>query len=348
MEPALPIVQGLSRRASSSLAGSITARRLARSNTFAANESTLLNSLEAWVEQGPHDAERLRAAAAKLTELSDKAQLKATEVEAAATAVAAAVAATNEMEAEPPVPPVVDDTTAAIDAELTIASRPSVAVAAAREVDQILSEAADAPLATFGVAVDRLIDEHLAPVAQAYAKEFLEGPASAMPAARMVAAVAALVNRAYARFRDGIARVTSQSAALQAAIGEEAMAEMRLAQLIATTSHSTVTCEVEWTPPAAMEETPAVTKRMAASQREAVKCWETGSQAAEAPLAELLRVVEGELMPLYKRRVESLTSGGGSPELYATMPAVVDDLLPKARAPRPAPAMLAPRRRSGH
>ena len=87
---------------------------------------------------------------------------------------------------------------------------------------------------------------------------------------------------------------------------------------------------------------------MAASQREAVKCWETGSQAAEAPLAELLRVVEGELMPLYKRRVESLTSGGGSPELYATMPAVVDDLLPKVRAPRPAPAMLAPRRRSGH
>ena len=117
-------VQGLSRRASSSLAGSISARRLARSNTFAANESTQLNSLETWVEQGPHDAERLRAAAAKLTELSDKAQLKATEVEAAATAVAAAVAATNEMEPEPPVPPVVDDTTAAIDAELTIASRP--------------------------------------------------------------------------------------------------------------------------------------------------------------------------------------------------------------------------------
>ena len=102
----------------------------------------LLNILEAWIKQGPHDAERLRATAAKLTELSDKAQLKATEVEAAATAVAVAVAATNEMEAEPPVPPVVDDTTAAIDAELTMAKRPSVAVAAAREVDQILSEAA--------------------------------------------------------------------------------------------------------------------------------------------------------------------------------------------------------------
>ena len=116
MEP-LPMA-ALSRRASSSLAGNISARRLARSNTFAAHESTLLSSLEAWIEQGPHDAERLHAAAAKLTELRDKAQLKATEVEAAAAAAVAAAAATMKMRAEPPVPPVVDDTTAAIDAEL--------------------------------------------------------------------------------------------------------------------------------------------------------------------------------------------------------------------------------------
>ena len=65
---------------STSLAGSISARRLARSNTFAGGESGLLDAIEAWIERGAGNAERLRAVAARLAQLKEKAEAKAAEV----------------------------------------------------------------------------------------------------------------------------------------------------------------------------------------------------------------------------------------------------------------------------
>ena len=70
--------------ASTSLAGSISARRLARSNTFAGGESGLLDAIEAWIERGAGNAERLRAVAARLAQLKEKAEAKAVEVASAA------------------------------------------------------------------------------------------------------------------------------------------------------------------------------------------------------------------------------------------------------------------------
>ena len=70
--------------ASTSLAGSISARRLARSNTFAGGESGLLDAIEAWIERGAGNAERLRAVAARLGQLKEKAEAKAADVASAA------------------------------------------------------------------------------------------------------------------------------------------------------------------------------------------------------------------------------------------------------------------------
>ena len=56
---------------------------------------------------------------------------------------------------------------------------------------------------------------------------------------------------------------------------------------------------------------------------------ERGDRAgADATLKELMRLVQAEQLPLYKRRVDALPTGDGR-ELYVTLPAVVKDLLPK-------------------
>ena len=130
--------------ASTSLAGSISARRLARSNTFAGGESGLLDAIEAWIERGAGNAERLRVVAARLAQLKEKAEAKAAEMASAAelqpvkedSGMADASAATNAPSTHEEVP------TRAEVAIPDLASAPAVVVQ--DNTDKLLPELAPA------------------------------------------------------------------------------------------------------------------------------------------------------------------------------------------------------------
>lgn len=220
--------------------------------------------------------------------------------------------------------------------------------------EEALARLTSAPLERFARRVAALVDDELGPLVQVLAAEFdasaeaggasTAAPAlvAAMPTELKVACVADVCNRAYDALRAPLLRAT-QNHELVRVVGEEAMGELKLVSRIAAAAHAKVECGVKfknetWRAPAAMDEMKAAAANMAAVQKRAVVLIEEDKEAEAAPLLDdLFEEVARTQLPLYKVRVEELHADDGE-ELYATLPRVVGDLLPKfeksARAPR--------------
>jgi hypothetical protein len=152
------------------------------------------------------------------------------------------------------------------------------------------------PLERFGAGVAHLVVDELVPLISAFVERFT-GAASEMSSELKVSEVADVINDAYDALRGALMDRVCKHAGLCAAVGEEAMGELKLASKIATAAHARVECSVVWTAPAASKEMAEAAKVMAAAQSKAVRLLKDGHQADE-PLDKLFEVVKREQMPL--------------------------------------------------
>ena len=196
-------------------------------------------------------------------------------------------------------------------------------------VEEALKKLARAPLDRVAKRVSDAVNEELGALFEEAAAHFASALVDAMPAELRVAWVAEVCNKAYDALRAALTRCTVKNAKLGLAVGEEAMGELKLTSKIAAAAHAKVECSIKWQAPAATPEMKATAAKMALAQANAVQCLNRrDATGAEAHLDELFESVKREQMPLYKKRVEALHANDGK-ELYAILPGVVFDLLPK-------------------
>ena len=146
---------------------------------------------------------------------------------------------------------------------------------------------------------------------------------------RRAQAVAQAVDSAFTAFREPMMALLHDDAlGLKAAVGEEAMHEIKVATRITATAAAKVESRVEWTPPAMQDDVKAALAKMADAQKAAEGQLREGKDAG-AELNALGELLDKEWMPALAARLEKLATDEGIEELHATLPAVTRDLLPK-------------------
>ena len=146
---------------------------------------------------------------------------------------------------------------------------------------------------------------------------------------RCAQAVAQAVDSAFTAFREPMmALLHDEALGLKAAVGEEAMHEIKVATRITATAAAKVESRVAWTPPAMQDDVKAALAKMADAQKAAEGQLREGKDAG-AELDALGELLDKEWMPALAARLEKLATDEGIDELHATLPAVTRDLLPK-------------------
>ncbi len=146
---------------------------------------------------------------------------------------------------------------------------------------------------------------------------------------RCAQAVAQAVDSAFTAFREPMmALLHDEALGLKAAVGEEAMHEIKVVTRITATAAAKVESRVAWTPPAMQDDVKAALAKMADAQKAAEGQLREGKDAG-AELDALGELLDKEWMPALAARLEKLATDEGIDELHATLPAVTRDLLPK-------------------
>ena len=146
---------------------------------------------------------------------------------------------------------------------------------------------------------------------------------------RRAQAVAQAVDSAFFAFREPMMALLHDDAlGLKAAVGEEAMHEIKVATRITATAAAKVESQVDWTPPSMQDDVKAALKKMADAQKAAEGQLREGKDAG-AELDTLGELLDKEWMPVLAKRLRKLATDDGIDELHATLPAVTRDLLPK-------------------
>ena len=146
---------------------------------------------------------------------------------------------------------------------------------------------------------------------------------------RRAQAVAQAVDSAFTAFREPMMALLHDDAlGLKAAVGEEAMHEIKVATRITATAAAKVESRVAWTPPALQDDVKESLAKMADAQKAAEGQLREGKDAG-AELDALSELLDKEWMPALAARLEKLATDEGIDELHATLPAVARDLLPK-------------------
>ena len=161
------------------------------------------------------------------------------------------------------------------------------------------------------------------------AKFLGSGMAAEVAPVRRAQAAAQAVDSAFTAFREPImALIHDDALGLKAAVGEEAMHEIKVATRITATAAAKVESQVDWTPPAMQDDVKAALAKMADAQKAAESQLREGKDAG-AELNALGELLDKEWMPALAARLEKLATDEGIEELHATLPAVTRDLLPK-------------------
>ena len=160
--------------------------------------------------------------------------------------------------------------------------------------------------------------------------EFLGSDMAAKVApVRRAQAVAQVVDNAFTAFRKPmVALLNDDALGLKAAVGEEAMHEIKVVTRITATAAAKVESRVAWTPPAMQDDVKAALAKMADAQKAAEGQLREGKDA-DAELNALGELLDKEWMPALAARLEKLATDEGIEELHAALPAVTRDLLPK-------------------
>ena len=146
---------------------------------------------------------------------------------------------------------------------------------------------------------------------------------------RRAQAVAQTVDSVFTAFREPLMELLHDDAlGLKAAVGEEAMHEIKVATRITAAAATKVESQVVWTPPAMQDDVKAALTKMADAQKAAEGQLRDGKDAS-SKLDELGGLLDTEWMPALAGRLEKLATDEGIDELHAMLPAVVRDLLPK-------------------
>ena len=142
-------------------------------------------------------------------------------------------------------------------------------------------------------------------------------------------AVAQVLDGVYAVFREPLMDLLNDDAlGLKAAVGEEALHEIKVATRITAAAATKVESQVVWTPPAMQDDLKTPLTKMANTQKAAESQLRDGKEAS-AKLDELGGLLDKEWMPALAARLRKLATNEGIDELHATLPAVTRDLLPK-------------------